>query len=94
MTWFVVDHGKVKVVEAFWRSCRLGELQYVHEHEPEKISPAWTVTNNASMSQRRVLVITEIFYWHGLLLADPTADESRRVSIASWTAAGNSEKKS
>ena len=39
MTWFTVDHGKVKLVEAYFGDpSGSGELQYVREYNPEEIT--------------------------------------------------------
>ncbi|MFL6230878.1 MAG: hypothetical protein ACJ741_19050 [Pyrinomonadaceae bacterium] len=38
MTWFTVDHGKVRIVEAYFGDpSGSGELQYVREYMPEEI---------------------------------------------------------
>jgi hypothetical protein len=38
MTWFTVDHGKVKIVEAYFGDpSGSKELQYVHQYAPEEI---------------------------------------------------------
>lgn len=51
LTWFAVEQGKIKIVEAFFGdSSASGELQYVREYIPEKIALGYYDKNQQCIS--------------------------------------------